>query len=236
MRYVASVPAKRRAVDPPREREGQTMRRALRRGAVTIAIVVFSGCAVTRENQGACKASAAFVGALVGGAGAGVGVGVGTENGGAGAGAGVGGAVLGGLAGYYVGTHFCQIPEAPPPPPPPPPAPSRKIETLTGPSFDFNKATLTASGREHVDHAVQVMRTETALNVTVEGHTDSVGSDAYNMKLSQRRADTVRDYMISKGIASDRVTSEGFGETRPIASNDTAEGRAQNRRVEIIAR
>jgi outer membrane protein OmpA-like peptidoglycan-associated protein len=211
-------------------------RRTLRAGAVTLATLVVSGCAVTRENQGACKASAAVLGALVGGAALGVGVGVGTDNGGAGAGAGVGGAVLGGVAGYYIGTHFCQVPEAPPPPPPPPPAAPRKIETLTGPSFDFNKATLTATGREHVDHAVQVLRAETGLRVTVEGYTDSVGSDAYNMKLSQRRADAVRDYLVSKGIASDRIRTEAFGETRPVASNDTAEGRAQNRRVEIIAR
>jgi outer membrane protein OmpA-like peptidoglycan-associated protein len=115
-------------------------------------------------------------------------------------------------------------------------APGRRIETLTGPSFAFNKATLTPEGRQHVDHAVEILRDNPNIAVSVEGHTDSVGSDAYNMKLSQRRADAVRDYMVAHGIAADRITTEAFGETRPVASNDTAAGRAENRRVEIIAR
>src|SRR5262249_36728019 len=157
-----------------------------------LASLVAFGCAVTKENQGACKASATVLGALVGGGAVGAIVGQGTGDEAAGAGAGVGGALLGGVAGYFLGDHFCQVPEAPPPPPPAPAPPQpRKIETLTGPSFDFNKATLTANGREHVDHAVQVLRAEPGLRVSVEGHTDSVGSDAYNMKLSQRRADAV---------------------------------------------
>ena len=79
------------------------------------------------------------------------------------------------------------------------------------------------------------MRAEPTLVVVVEGHTDSIGSDAYNMKLSQRRANTVRDYMVKKGISPSRIKTEAFGETKPIASNKTAEGRAQNRRVEIVA-
>src|SRR5204862_6239001 len=79
------------------------------------------------------------------------------------------------------------------------------------------------------------MKGEPAMVVVVEGHTDAVGSDAYNMKLSQRRADTVRDYMVKNGITPSRIKTEAFGKTRPIASNKTAEGRAQNRRVEIVA-
>jgi len=209
-------------------------------GTLTLPLLLVTSCAPTRENQATCKGAATFVGVVVGGTAAGVSVGAGTGNGGAGAGAGVGGGIIGGLVGYLLGNHFCQVAEAPPPPPaappPPPPAPRRRIETLTGPSFAFNKATLTAEGRQHVDHAVQVLRDESSLAVSVEGHTDSVGSDAYNMKLSQRRADAVRDYMVAHGIAADRITTEAFGETRPVASNDTAAGRAENRRVEIIAR
>ena len=69
--------------------------------------------------------------------------------------------------------------------------------------------------------------------VIVAGHTDSVGTDAYNMKLSKRRAESVRNYLASHGIAGDRIRVEAFGESQPVASNDTADGRAQNRRVEL---
>ena len=70
--------------------------------------------------------------------------------------------------------------------------------------------------------------------IVVEGHTDSQGSASYNMDLSQRRAQAVRDYLVSRGIASDRVTSQGYGFARSIADNKSAEGRANNRRVEIV--
>jgi len=205
---------------------------------VVLAMLVTASCAPNRENISHCVPVATVVGALVGGTAAGVSTGVLTDGNAKGAGAGAGGAIVGGLVGYALANHFCQLPETPPStymPPPPPPPPSGRIETLTGASFDFNKATLTAEGRMHIDHAVQVMRDNPGLRVSVEGHTDSVGTHAYNTKLSWRRATTVRDYMVSHGIAASRITTEGYGETRPIASNDTADGRAKNRRVEIIA-
>jgi outer membrane protein OmpA-like peptidoglycan-associated protein len=68
----------------------------------------------------------------------------------------------------------------------------------------------------------------------VEGHTDSVGTDDYNLKLSERRADSVRDYLTTNGIAAGNVTSVGLGKADPVASNDTAAGRQQNRRVELV--
>jgi outer membrane protein OmpA-like peptidoglycan-associated protein len=71
------------------------------------------------------------------------------------------------------------------------------------------------------------------ISVNVHGHTDSVGSDAYNMGLSERRARTVADQLIAQGVAAEKVSIEGFGESKPVASNDTEEGRASNRRVEI---
>jgi outer membrane protein OmpA-like peptidoglycan-associated protein len=70
--------------------------------------------------------------------------------------------------------------------------------------------------------------------MVVEGHTDSQGPAAYNQELSQRRAQVVRDYLVTRGIASDRITAQGFGPTRSIADNASAEGRANNRRVEIV--
>ena len=69
--------------------------------------------------------------------------------------------------------------------------------------------------------------------MSVDGHTDSIGSDAYNQKLSVRRAQAVADYLEKGGIAASRMTVKGFGESQPVASNDTAEGRAENRRVEL---
>jgi OOP family OmpA-OmpF porin len=71
------------------------------------------------------------------------------------------------------------------------------------------------------------------VKIVVEGHTDSIGSDAYNMKLSRQRAEAVKRYLVGHGTAASRITTEGFGKGQPVASNATAEGRAQNRRVEI---
>ncbi|MBP1685960.1 MAG: glycine zipper protein, partial [Deltaproteobacteria bacterium] len=84
-----------------------------------------------------------------------------------------------------------------------------------------------------LDEAVQVLKQEGSVDIIVEGHTDSVGSDHYNLGLSRRRADTVRRYLVDHGIAASRITADGMGESKPVASNDTADGRAQNRRVEL---
>jgi len=81
----------------------------------------------------------------------------------------------------------------------------------------------------------RALRDNPSLHVVVEGHTDSVGSDSYNHKLSERRAKAVRDYLVREGIDASRITTRGYGKSRPVASNDTAEGRAENRRAEIIA-
>jgi outer membrane protein OmpA-like peptidoglycan-associated protein len=73
-----------------------------------------------------------------------------------------------------------------------------------------------------------------SLHIAIEGHTDSIGSDDYNQQLSERRAQAVRDYFVQQGINSSAVEARGYGKTEPIASNDTTEGRQQNRRVELI--
>lgn len=131
---------------------------------------------------------------------------------------------------------------APPPPPPapvvaeapPPPAPPQKKKiVLRGVNFDFDKANIRADAEPILDAAVATLQSEQPITIVVEGHTDSTGSDQYNQNLSIRRATAVRDYLAKKGIDSGRMTIEGFGETKPVASNDTAEGRAQNRRVEL---
>jgi outer membrane protein OmpA-like peptidoglycan-associated protein len=122
---------------------------------------------------------------------------------------------------------------APPPPPPPPPPPMKKKIVLRGVNFDFNKATIRPDARPILDEAIHILKMEGTVDIVAEGHTDSVGTDAYNQKLSIRRANAVKDYLVKGGIPASRIQIEGYGETRPVASNDTAEGRAQNRRVEL---
>lgn len=124
-------------------------------------------------------------------------------------------------------------PVAKAPPPPPPPPPTKEKIVLRAVHFDFNKANIRSDARPVLDEAVKMLKEQGSVHVIVEGHTDSIGSNAYNMKLSRRRADAVKKYLVSHGIAARRIKTEGFGKTRPVASNDTDEGRAQNRRVEI---
>jgi iron complex outermembrane receptor protein len=104
---------------------------------------------------------------------------------------------------------------------------------LRGVLFDTDKATLKGSSTAILDSVVDILKQRPGAKVELRGHTDSVGKDAYNMKLSQRRAQAVVDYLVSKGIPAENLTAKGFGETNPIASNDTAEGREQNRRVTL---
>ena len=85
-----------------------------------------------------------------------------------------------------------------------------------------------------LNEAAALLQQHERVVVEVAGHTDSVGSDEYNQGLSERRADSVREYLTSKGVKASRLSSRGYGESRPIESNDTDEGRAENRRVELI--
>jgi outer membrane protein OmpA-like peptidoglycan-associated protein len=99
--------------------------------------------------------------------------------------------------------------------------------------FDFNKATLKPEARNQLAGVLQALREQPGLQVLVVGHTDSVGSDAYNMGLSQRRAESVATYLTQNGVPRQNIRTEWHGKRQPVASNATAEGRAQNRRVEI---
>ena len=99
--------------------------------------------------------------------------------------------------------------------------------------FDFDKSTLKPEGRQVLDQVAQQAQGLNLETIIAVGHTDSIGSDAYNQKLSERRDASVKTYLTSKGVPADRVYTEGKGETQPVASNATREGRAQNRRVEV---
>jgi OOP family OmpA-OmpF porin len=106
---------------------------------------------------------------------------------------------------------------------------------LRGVNFAFDRAELTAESTAILDQAVDVLNRYPALKVEVAGHTDSVGTDAYNQGLSERRAKTVYDYLTNKGISADRLSGpNGYGEGKPIDTNDTSEGRARNRRTELV--
>ena len=100
--------------------------------------------------------------------------------------------------------------------------------------FDSSKATIKPESHDKLEGIVKVMDEYNNANFKLEGHTDSTGNEAKNLQLSKDRAAAVKDYLIAKGISADRLSSEGYGITKPIATNKTVEGRAQNRRVEII--
>jgi outer membrane protein OmpA-like peptidoglycan-associated protein len=122
---------------------------------------------------------------------------------------------------------------APAPTPAPAPPPVKKRLILRGVNFDFDKANIRPDARPVLDEAIHTLKAAGDVRVSVEGHTDSVGSDAYNQRLSVRRANAVADYLAKGGITASRMEVSGFGESQPVASNDTADGRAQNRRVEL---
>ena len=108
------------------------------------------------------------------------------------------------------------------------------VLTLGDVLFDTGQAALKTGALTTLDRLVQFMGDYPERSVRIEGHTDSAGSDEANLQLSQRRADAVRQALISRGIDAGRVSATGYGETRPIAGNDTAAGRQQNRRIEIV--
>jgi len=133
-------------------------------------------------------------------------------------------------------------PPAPVTPPPAPPAPApapapvptaQKVSFAADAFFDFDKAVLKPEGKAKLDDMTSKLGSINLEVIIAVGHTDSVGTDAYNQKLSVRRAEAVKAYLVSKGVEANRVYTEGKGEKQPVADNKTAEGRAKNRRVEI---
>src|SRR3546814_4701885 len=138
-------------------------------------------------------------------------------------------------------------PAAPPPPPPPPPcevptdgtpmnfAGCKLGDTLVlhGVNFEFDKAALTLNAKTLLDQVADALQTRADIKVELDGYTDSKGSDAYNQKLPEQRAASVKVYLVTRGIARERMLTQGFGESSPIADNASDEGRERNRRVEL---
>jgi len=203
-----------------------------------------TGCGCARKEWGNGAIGGAIVGAAAlgtaGGAiannvnppfkaqdsdrGAGIGIGIAT------------GAILGALIGHCLfdsETVVQTVTTAPPPPPPPAPVAKKKL-VLRGVNFDFDKATLQPAGVPILQEAAKILNDNPGVSVEVQGYTDSIGTDAYNLRLSQRRANTVKNFLVKQGVSSSRLTTKGYGESNPVASNETAEGRAQNRRVELV--
>ncbi|ESP62757.1 OmpA domain protein [Smithella sp. ME-1] len=124
----------------------------------------------------------------------------------------------------------------PPPPPPPPPAPIKEKVTITlNVQFDTNKADVKEQYNDEIKRVADFMKEFPDTTAEIGGHTDNVASAEYNQKLSEKRANSVRQYLIDKfGIDGSRLTAVGYGLDKPVAGNDTEEGRQQNRRVEAV--
>jgi OOP family OmpA-OmpF porin len=202
---------------------------------VLVVAMAALGCANGRPAPLAC----ALIGQVAAG---GAGVAAGNSNAQK-VGYGVAGVVIGSVAGWYL-CKWAQKEEprkeAKPPAPPAPPAPLvPEVEALPerivlrGVNFDFDKAEIRPDAAVILEEAVSILSGKPDVQVRIEGHTDSTGPDAYNQGLSERRANSVRKYLEQHGITASRLTSVGFGEAKPISTNDTREGRALNRRVEL---
>ncbi|MCP4883822.1 MAG: OmpA family protein [Flavobacteriales bacterium] len=177
----------------------------------------------TQRGAGIGVAAGALVGGLIGG-----------NIGGALIGAAIGGAA-GGLIGRQMDKQADKIEAA---------VPGAEVKRVgegiqiifddkSGVNFAFDSADLTADAKNNLDAVAEIFLEFPDTELMIEGHTDSVGNDDYNMKLSKRRADAVASYLKAKGVASNRFKVEAFGETRPRFENETKEGQAKNRRVEI---
>ena len=163
-------------------------------------------------------------------------------------GMGLAGAALGGAGAYFLCKALAEE-EAPPPKPAaapkaePAPAPAPTVDRcaevirLRGVNFDFDRAEIRSDAAVILDEAATLLsdalRECPSRSVSVEGHTDATGADDYNQTLSERRANAVMDYLADKGVDASRLSAKGLGESSPIAPNDTRDGRALNRRVEL---
>jgi outer membrane protein OmpA-like peptidoglycan-associated protein len=202
-------------------------------GSLLVLSFLFAGCEATKNANNAQKG--AGIGAVAGGIiGAIIGnnTGIGTA-GGAAIGAAIGGGT-GAVIGHNMDKQAREIDEA---------LPSADVERVgegirlvlkeDAVRFDLNKSTLTAQAKTNLDKLVPVFKEYADTNIEIFGYTDSSGKPEYNLTLSQKRAESVKVYLVSKGLVSSRFKTSGLGIAEPIATNDTPEGRSQNRRVEF---
>jgi len=110
---------------------------------------------------------------------------------------------------------------------------SKKTYTLNNVHFVSNKATLTTSSYAELSDLIEYMKLKESVIIEIAGHTDNVGDDHYNLILSQKRAESVKRYLVEKGVSANRIVAKGYGETQPIDNNNTPEGRQNNRRSEV---
>ena len=203
----------------------------LRMGLVVVlsAAFIFTGCATWNKTQ-----KGAVVGTAAGGAAGAV---IGRASGNTALGA-IIGAAVGGASGAVIGRQMDKQAEEIKKT-----VPDAKVERVgegivvefsSNVLFAFDKSNLSADATKNLDKLVVVLNSYPDTNIEVQGHTDSKGSEAYNQTLSEQRAGTVSGYLSGKGIAYNRLTIKGFGETVPKYSNDTKEGQTQNRRVEFM--
>jgi len=197
--------------------------------AFATSAMLFQSCATATKTQ-----KGAVIGAGVGGT---IGAIIGKKAGNTAVGAIIGGAV-GGTAGAVIGRRMDRqaeeikntVPNA---------EVIREGEGIivkfdSGILFDVNQADLRSAARSNIESLATSLKNNPETNILIVGHTDATGTDAYNYKLSERRAASVKSYAVSQGIASSRLTTEGRGETEPISDNTSDSGKAQNRRVEIV--
>jgi OOP family OmpA-OmpF porin len=143
------------------------------------------------------------------------------------------GATAAALLCHYPDREPVAEPEPMPAPAPPPPPEFEPVVLSSDVNFAFDSAQLQPAAESRLNEVAATLRQNPQIRVNIEGHTDAVGSNEYNRGLSQRRADSVASYLMSRGIDGNRLRTMGYGEERPVATNETPAGRAMNRRVEI---
>ena len=189
--------------------------------------LIFSSCGLSRTAKGGLigAAGGGVIGGLLGHKSGNTVVGV------------LIGATIGGTAGALIGRHMDKQAEKL----------QKDLEGATvqrmgegilitfdkGMQFGVNKSSVPSSGTANLNDLARILKEYDDTDILIEGHTDNTGEDAYNQTLSEKRAESVRNYLISQGVASSRITSKGYGENQPLQDNDSEAGRAANRRVEV---
>lgn len=219
--------------------------------ALMCVALISSGCASMSERQKGFMKGAAVGAVIGGGSGAAIGSGVDDSNRDSGAVIGIAaGAIVGGIVGAMLAKEpaapepECKKPEPPkpasPPPPPAPapkpapaPAPVKEKVVLRGINFDLDKANIKPEFVPVLEEGAKILKSHSGVKVEIQGHTCALGTDQYNQKLSEKRAKSVNDFLVSNGVDSKRLNTVGYGESKPIADNNTDAGRRMNRRVEF---